>query len=94
VANVAATIAAIRATPPMMRDAFRSTAPHVPSRSAAIAPSRRASASHAAAEMSAAIDAASGDRAEIRKPPTVVRKPPLTAKTTATTISAVARIRK
>src|SRR5688572_13550819 len=84
----------IRATQPITRDALRSIAPQAVSRSVATARSRRDSANHAAPVISAAMDAASGDRAEIRKPPTVVRKPPLTARMTATTVSAVAKIRK
>src|SRR5688500_19261743 len=62
VANVEATIAPIKATTPMSRDAFRSIARQAASRSAAIARSRRASANHAPPAISAAIDAANGDQ--------------------------------
>ena len=94
VANVEATIAAISAMTPISRDECRSIASQAPSRSPAIARSRRASASHAPPAISAASEAASGDRAEIRKPPTVVRKPPLTAITTATTTSVAVMARR
>ena len=63
---------------------------HAASRSDSIVCSRRARAYHSDPLMKARNAIGSGDRAEIRRPPTVVRKPPLTARITAVAASTAA----
>src|SRR6187431_3367316 len=67
-----------------MRAACRSIPLQIEARSEAIDCCRRAADSHIDAFSSAIITIGRGDRAEMRRPPTVVRKPPLTATMTAT----------
>src|SRR5262245_13382467 len=73
---------------------WRLHALHADSRSVAIDFSRRAATYQIARRMIERIAIGSGDRIETRKPPAVVRKPPLTAKRTATAISAAEIQRK